>query len=132
MGKYTDKAIEYFKGGCCCSQAVVSAFADKLGEDSEQLKEASVMYRGGKKVICGAAMGARAVANYMNGVNDKDDPAKNDPKTLALTSLIQQRFKEKIGADHCREIKGKNLRSCIGCVEDAASILEQLIEEGKI
>ena len=132
MGKYTDKAIEFYNSGCCCSQSVVCAFADKLGGDAEQLKEVSVMYRGGKKVICGAAMGAMAVANYMNGVKDIEDPAKPDPKTAELNAMIQQRFKEKVGDDRCREIKGRNLRSCAGCVEDAAAILEQLIEEGKV
>lgn len=132
MGKYTEKAVEFFNGGCCCSQSVVSAFADKLGEDAEKLKEASVMYRGGKKVICGAAMGAMAVANYMHGVKDIEDPAKSAPETKELTAMIQQRFRDKIGEDQCREIKGKKLRSCAGCVEDAAAILEQLINEGKI
>jgi len=132
MGIYSEKAIEIFKSGCCCSQSVVCAFADKLGDDAEQLKEISVMYRGGKKIICGAAMGARAVANYMHGIKDREDPAKDDPKTVEMTALIQQRFREKIGDDRCREIKGNNLRSCAGCVEDAAAILEQLINEGKI
>lgn len=131
MGKYTEKAIEFFKSGCCCSQSVVCAFADKLGEDAEQLKEASVMYRGGKKVICGAAMGAMAVANCMHGVKDIEDPAKSVPETEELTAMIRQLFKDKVGDDRCREIKGRNLRSCVGCVEDAAAILEQLIEEGK-
>ena len=77
-------------------------------------------------------MGARAVINYLNGVKGSNDPAKDDAATSEKTSLIQQRFKEKIGEDRCREIKGKKLRSCIGCVEDAADILEQLINEGKV
>ena len=30
MASYTEKAIELFKSGCSCSQAVTCAFADKL------------------------------------------------------------------------------------------------------
>ncbi len=132
MGIYSEKAIEFFKSGCCCSQAVVCAFEDRLGTDAEQLKADAVIYRGGKRDICGAAMGARAVINYMNGVKDRSDPARDDIKTAEKTALMQQLFKEKIGEDRCREIKSRKLRSCVGCVEDAATMLEQLISEGKI
>jgi len=132
MGNYSEKAKQLFDGGLCCSQSVVAAFADILGEDAEQLKADSVIYRGGKKTVCGAAMGARAVINCLNGVKDREDPARYDESTIKACTLFQQRFKEKIGSDVCREIKSNGLRSCAGCVIDAAEILEEMISKKEI
>ena len=132
MANYTEKAIELFKTGCSCSQAVSYAFADKLGEDAEQLKEDVFKYRLGKFDHCGAMLGAKAVANYMCGVKNRENPACDDERSKSVTDYIFVEFKNKVGDTLCREIKGQKLRSCAGCVKDAVSILEKMFEEGKL
>ena len=132
MANYTEKAIELFKSGCSCSQAVTCAFADKLGEDTEQLKEDVFKYRLGMADYCGAMLGARSVANYMSGVKNREEPACVDDRSAEVTSYVTEAFRNKVGDIHCREIKGQKLRGCGGCVKDAVSILEKMFEEGKL
>lgn len=132
MASYTEKAIELFKSGCSCSQAVTCAFADKLGEDTEQLKEDVFKYRLGKAGHCGAMLGARSVANYMRGVKNREEPACDDERSADVTNYVTEEFRNKIGETLCREIKGQKLRGCGGCVKDAVSILEKMFEEGKL
>ena len=132
MGIYTDKAVELSKGGYPCSQAVAYAFAEKLGADAEKLKAEAIIYRGGRKKICGAVMGARCVINYLNGIKNSEDPALESPETAELIAEVSRRFIEKNTTELCAELKGNKIRSCVGCVEDAAAILEQMINEGKV
>ena len=132
MANYTEKAIDLFKTGCSCSQAVSYAFADKLGEDAEQLKEDVFQYRVGKAGHCGAMLGAMSVANYMRGIKDRENPAREDERSADVTAYIAEEFRSMIGETLCREIKGQKLRSCAGCVKDAVSILEKMFEEGKL
>ena len=46
-----------------------------------------------------------------------------------------RRFEEKNGSVFCRELKGKDtgvvLRSCAGCIEDAAEIAEDILKTGE-
>ena len=51
--------------------------------------------------------------------------------TYRITREIVRAFEEKNGSVICKELKGietgKVLRSCDGCIEDAARILEQVM-----
>ena len=54
-------------------------------------------------------------------------------KNIELLYELEKRFKDKNTSVLCKELKGINsgtiLRSCRGCVEDAAEILEELVKE---
>ena len=71
--------------------------------------------------------------NYLNGNINPDNPAEPIKEDLSLLKEIEKKFKEKNSSVICRELKGleggKVLRSCRGCVEDAAEILEELISK---
>ena len=43
----SDKAVELFKGGLCCSQAVFCAFAEDFGMDAETARKVSAGLGGG-------------------------------------------------------------------------------------
>lgn len=49
-----------------------------------------------------------------------------------MSRKLSDRFREKNGSVICKELKGietgEMLRSCPGCVEDAAEILEDILE----
>ena len=62
-----------------------------------------------------------------------EDPAEWNEDDIELLQEIERRFKEKNSTVMCRELKGIGtgivLRPCRGCVEDAAEILEEILEE---
>lgn len=97
------------------------------------MKDMVRRYSGGAYKVCGAVMGAYVIVNYLNGNINPDNPAEPLKEDLSLLKEIEKKFKEKNSSVICRELKGleggKVLRSCRGCVEDAAEILEELISK---
>ena len=126
LGLRKEKAIELHKNRYTCSQAVACAFCDLVDVDELTMKDMVRRYSGGAYKVCGAVMGAYVIVNYLNGNINPDNPAEPLKEDLSL-------FKEKNSSVICRELKGleggKVLRSCRGCVEDAAEILEELISK---
>ena len=114
------KAAELHSNRYTCSQAVACAFCDVVDVDEETMKVIVRKYSGGAYKVCGAVMGAYVIANFI-----KDN--------IELLQEIERRFKEKNSTVMCRELKGIGtgivLRPCRGCVEDAAEILEEILEE---
>ena len=80
---------------------------------------------------CGAVSAMAAVI----GMNESDGDL-NNPSTKRICykkmKELTQKFIEKNQSIICREIKGVDtgvvLRSCDGCVEDAAELLEEYME----
>ena len=134
MGKYTEKALilRGIEPHHNCAQSVACAFADLMGIDHDEAMKITKMYGGGAKGTCGAIMGARAAVNYITGKKNADDAAFYNDKNAAVFDKISAEFKAKNKSDLCREIKANKYRSCDGCVEDAAAILEKLIENGEV
>lgn len=133
MGLRKEKAIEFHKNRYTCSQAVACAFCDLVDVDELTMKDMVRRYSGGAYKVCGAVMGAYVIVNYLNGNVNLDNPADPIKEDLSLLMEIEKKFKEKNSSVICRELKGldggKVLRSCRGCVEDAAEILEELISK---
>ena len=92
------KALENHKKGMNCCQAVACAFADALGAYEDLV----------------FAMGEGFGATYQ------------------LSKAVVKEFREKNGSVICKELKGvgtgKILRSCDGCIEDAARLAQQILE----
>ena len=136
MGKRKDKAIELHKNFYTCSQSVACAFCDLINVEPDIMKTAVLKYSGGAYNVCGAIMGAYVIANCLkrnvNFENTDDFISENDP----LLNEIKERFRAKNSSINCKDLKGLNggpmLRSCRGCVEDAAEILEELLNENLI
>ena len=71
-----EKAVELFKEGFNCSQAVVGAFADKYGFTREQALKMSASFGGGigrMRETCGAACGLFMLAGLETGSTDGAD-----------------------------------------------------------
>ena len=133
LGLRKEKAIELHKNRYTCSQAVACAFCDLVDVDELTMKDMVRRYSVGAYKVCGAVMGAYVIVNYLNGNINPDNPAEPIKEDLSLLKEIEKKFKEKNSSVICRELKGleggKVLRSCRGCVEDAAEILEELISK---
>lgn len=133
MGERKNKAIELHSNRYTCSQAVACAFCDLVDVDDETMKSIVRKYSGGAYKVCGAVMGAYVIVNYLKGNINPDNPSEWIKEDEELLHEIERRFKEKNTSVMCKDLKGITtgnvLRSCRGCVEDAAEILEELLAE---
>lgn len=125
-------AAQYHGSGCNCVQAVGCAFCDKAGTEEQTMKALTRRYGGGAYKYCGALMGAIAAMNMQLGDVREDDPAALDGAASDKAAELLRRFEAKNGSVFCRELKGRDtgvvLRSCRGCVEDAAEIAAELFD----
>ena len=100
-----------------CCQAVLVAFADKLGKDEDDLLRLGSGFGAGMGTMegtCGALVGAVMVASLVSPEAD----------AMKSSRAIMPRFKELSGgATICRDLKGigtgKVLCSCENCVRNA-------------
>ena len=100
-----------------CCQAVLVAFADKLGKSEDDLLRLGSGFGAGMGTMegtCGALVGAIMVSSLLSA---KDEAMKN-------SRAIMSHFKKLCGgATICRDLKGietgKMLCSCEGCVRNA-------------
>ena len=122
-----ETAAKFHSTGCNCAQAVACAFCDEA--DTDAMKSLTRRYGGGAYKYCGALMGAVAAMNYIDGRVDPENPADMEGKNAEAAAKLMQSFRAKNGSVYCRELKGMGtgvpLRSCRGCVEDAAELLEE-------
>ena len=127
------KAAELHSNRYTCSQAVACAFCDVVDVDEETMKVIVRKYSGGAYKVCGAVMGAYVIVNYLNDNVNLENPAEPIKEDIELLNEIERRFKEKNTSVLCKELKGITtgtvLRSCRGCVEDAAEILEEIVKK---
>lgn len=126
-------AAQYHGSGCNCAQAVGCAFCAEAGIDEGKMKALVRRYGGGAFKYCGALMGAAAAMNMHHGSANGENPAALDGAAAGKIALLLQRFEDKNGSVFCRELKGRDtgvvLRSCRGCVEDAAEIAQELLSK---
>ncbi len=119
-------AVQYQKSGMNCAQSVACAFQEELGVDQQTLLKLTQNFGLGigrtMEGTCGAITGATIVLS----LSDKDKIQK-----MKATGDLVRSFKEKNKAVTCKELKGIEtgvmLRSCQGCVEDAATFLESVL-----
>lgn len=124
-----EKALENHKKGYNCSQAVACAFCDKMGLDEEtvfKMMEGFGFGVGDSFGTCGAVSGMAAVMSMALSSGNLDSPDSKQ-KTYAKVRELNAKFRMKNNSTICRELKGigtgEVLRSCDGCIEDAALIL---------
>ena len=94
-----DRAVELFKGGMNCSQAVFCAFAGDFGMDAETAAKVSCGLGGGvgrMREVCGTVTGAAQVLGMKYG-----------PDKTATYAKVQEfcaKFKAECGSIVCREL----------------------------
>ena len=114
-----DERMEYAarrKKEMNCCQAVLVAFADRLGKGEDELLRLGSGFGSGMATMegtCGALVGAIMVSSLLS----PDGEARNNSRA------IMSRFKDLCGATACRDLKGigtgKVLCSCEDCVRNA-------------
>ncbi|MDO4745965.1 MAG: C-GCAxxG-C-C family protein [Bacillota bacterium] len=132
MSEAANKALEYHKKGYNCAQAVACAFCDRLGKDEKEVFEIMEAFGFGMGSMgtCGAVSAMAAVVGMVESDGNLSEPKTKKVSYKAMKALTEQ-FREKNGSVICRELKGvdsgKVLRSCNGCIEDAAVMVEEYL-----
>ncbi len=133
METRVQKALDNHHKGYNCSQSVACAYADLVGIDEQsmfKLMEGFGLGMGGMFGTCGAVSGAVAVASMKHSGGNLEGPYTK-AATYKIAKQIVEAFRQKNQSCVCRDIKGVEtgtiLRSCDGCIEDAAAILEEIV-----
>jgi len=149
MGEKAKEALELFKGGYFCSQAVLMPFCEQLGMDRETAKKVASGFGGGMGrmgEVCGAVTGAFCVLGLKEW--KADGPSMDEKnKVSARIREFTAEFKRRHGSIVCREMlgcvigtpegykeatdKGLFVSVCRPVVEHAAEIVEEMLAEAK-
>jgi len=141
MSEKVQKALELFKSGFNCSQAVLGTFCGQFGVDHQLLMKLACGFGGGLRCgeVCGAVSGAVMVVGLKYGqyaASDKD----SKKKCYEVTSKFMEEYLKRKGTVLCREILGYDVRNtearsrlperqkdaCPKAIETAVLILEEM------
>ena len=139
-------AMNYFKEGYNCAQAVVLAFEDLTGLDKSTLLKLSSSFGGGLgrlREVCGSVSGMAIILGIVYGY---DDASSHEEKAAHYARIqeVAHKFEEKNGSIVCRELLGLSAkhdspvpeartegyykkRPCVELVGDSAEILDEYI-----
>ena len=98
-------AVENFKAGLNCAQAVVLAFKNELNLDEKTLKKLSIAFGGGlgrQRLTCGAVSGMCMVLGAL--LSDGEDRLK----AYEIVQKACADFKREVGSIICAELLDKN------------------------
>ena len=113
MNNKPDQAVETFKGGFNCAQAVFSTHADEFGFDRTTALKVSCGFGAGmgrRQEVCGAVSGAILLIGCKYGKTIREDNAAND-LTYKLVRELSDKFIAKHGSISCKELLGCNLQT---------------------
>jgi len=114
--KRVARAMELFRSGFNCSQAVFVSCADLYGIEDEQLAlRLSASFGGGMgrmRLVCGAASGMFMLAGLENGSCTPHD-SEGKMANYALVQDLAGQFKGKYGSLICAELLGLAPRGSI-------------------
>ena len=139
-----DEAVELFRKGYACSQAILTVYGKPLRVDRELAVRIAAGFAGGMRVgaTCGAVTGAMMVLGLWNCGIDCDCTVDRKPVCFAVTDFVAQ-FEERNGSTTCSELldceiatpegmksaqkRGLFHKTCPKMVRDAAEILEGMM-----
>lgn len=137
-----ERAVELFRGGCACSQAVLGAYAPDLGVKLETALRLSSGFGGGMRMAetCGAVTGALMVLGLRHAgaaCSTSEGRASVNAKVIDFVA----RYRARRGSVACRDLLGcdistpegaaaareRNLfkTTCVELVREAAQMLEE-------
>lgn len=132
MEKKSKIAVEKFKNGYNCCQAVLCSYCEEFGiseKDAFRITEGMGGGIGGMGETCGAVLGMCLTISLSNSAGNMELPKLTKMDTYRKIQEASKAFQEKNGSLDCRDLKGPDgpqpLQSCIRCVEDAASWLDE-------
>jgi C_GCAxxG_C_C family probable redox protein len=145
MKSKSESAVDVFRSGFNCAQAVFSAHAPGFGISESDALRIACGFGGGMgrlQETCGAVTGAFMLIGCRYGMTATDDGAAKE-KTYECVRQFADRFVEKNRSISCKTLLGCDLQSdegrkyfkdhdlhetvCVKCVRDAVFIVEQML-----
>jgi C_GCAxxG_C_C family probable redox protein len=125
------KAIENHHKGYNCAQAVVCAFADVTDFTEDQLFRLSEAFGFGMGTqgVCGAVSAMAFLAGLEKSFGVDKIPETNKKESYKFVAELIKAFEDKNQTTSCARLKGEEIRSCDGCIEDAVRILEEKLQK---
>lgn len=148
MSCHREIAIELFKQGYNCSQAVFATFCEEVGIDFETALKISSSFGGGMgrlREVCGAVSGMFMVAGMKSGYTDPKDKLSKEQHYKLIQSMAKK-FEEINDSIVCRKLLGLSTkrenytpeertkgyykkRPCVELVGDAADIVHEFLKK---
>lgn len=131
-----EQAVQKRQRGYNCCQAVVCTYSELLGlpeEDAYRASEGFGVGISGMQETCGSVCAMVMLAGLKNSSGVL--PPLRSGKLMLSDGKWQERFREMNTSIVCRELRGNGgvkLRSCRGCVEDCAWIVEETLFPGRL
>ena len=142
-------AMQYFKEGYNCAQAVFLAFTDHTGFDEKAALRLAAPFGGGlgrQREVCGAVSGMCLVAGALYGYDDAENKNAKTAHYGTIQALCDLFRQQSGGSIICRDLLGADgkdtastpsertdayyqKRPCVELVGIAAEILEKWIAE---
>lgn len=113
MKDYETLAMNFFKQGYNCSQAVLLAFAEECGLDTNTAAAISSSFGGGMgrlREVCGSVSGMFMVAGILYGYTDPQD-AEGKKAHYARIQELAEAFRKENGSIVCRELLGLTVKT---------------------
>lgn len=142
-----EKAINSFKTGLNCAQAVISAYSDYLNFDDNLALNISCGFGSGMGKLqetCGAVTGSFMVLGIYNS-NKYSENKDRKEKTNGMIREFSEKFKLIHGATDCKTLLNCNINTeegqrfmkdnmlkekvCEKCISDSVKIIQELIEK---
>jgi C_GCAxxG_C_C family probable redox protein len=113
MNSKPEQAVETYKCGFNCAQAVFSTYAEEFGIDRPTALKISCGFGAGmgrRQEVCGAVSGAILLIGSKYGKTIVEDKAANE-LTYKLVRELSEKFVAKHGCISCKELLGCNLQT---------------------
>ena len=142
-----DEAIDTFKKGFNCSQAVLSAFNKDLGLDDQAAARIASGFGGGichMAETCGAVTGAIMVISLKKGMSIPDHPFRSNQLVYAAIKPFIKEFVKRNNSIKCLDLLGLDIRdnevllkarneghfykACPKHIHDAVEIVESIVK----
>jgi C_GCAxxG_C_C family probable redox protein len=139
-----DVAVELFRNGCACSQAILGAYGPRYGLDEDLAMRVAAGFGGGMRMAetCGAVTGAFMVLGLAYCAGSCKTMEERKGACGAVTSFAQT-FRRQHGSLVCRDLLGCDISTpegarlaeerhlsqtkCIELIRGAATLLEEML-----
>lgn len=139
------RAVDYFRNGLNCAQAVLNSYANELSFDADMALSVSCGFGGGMgrlQKTCGAVSGSFMVFGIYNCRKYPDNNDRKE-KTYEMVQKFSDKFIAIHGSTDCKSLLNCDLRTeegrktardnnlyeivCEKCVSDSIRIIEDLM-----
>jgi C_GCAxxG_C_C family probable redox protein len=142
-----DAAVDLFKDGCACSQAVLGVYGPRHGLDQATAMRVAAGFAGGMRQAetCGAVTGAFMVFGLAR-CGDGCRSGEGRKAAYQAVTAFSTKFRERHGSLLCRDLLGCDISTpegariateqglfrtrCVQLVRDAAELVEEIVVSG--